>query len=106
MWSYTTLDKNVLNVKYLYYYLKNNLEYFKDKAVSGKLPQISTGITDNYKLPVPNIEVQNTIVDFLDRFQAIIQDVDGLLPKEIELRHKQYEYYRERLLDFKRDDNE
>lgn len=104
MWSYTTLDKNVLNVKYLYYYLKNNLEYFKDKAVSGKLPQISTGITDNYKLPVPNIEVQNTIVDFLDRFQAIIQDVDGLLPKEIELRHKQYEYYRERLLDFKRDD--
>lgn len=106
MWSYTTLDKNVLNVKYLYYYLKNNLEYFKDKAVSGKLPQISTGITDNYKLPVPNIEVQNTIVDFLDRFQAIIQDVDGLLPKEIELRQKQYEYYRERLLDFKRDDDE
>lgn len=106
MWSYSTLDKNVLNIKYLYYYLKNNLEYFKDKAVSGKLPQISIGITDNYKLPVPNIEVQKHIVSVLDNFNKIVTDINEGLPKEIELRQKQYEYYRERLLDFKRDDDE
>lgn len=105
MWSYSTMDKDILNIKYVYYYLKNNVEYFKDQAVSGKLPQISIGVTDNYIIPVPNIEVQNEIVEFLDRFEMIIKDVDGLLPKEIELRQKQYEYYRERLLDFKREED-
>lgn len=105
MWSYSTMDKETLNIKYVYYHLKNNVDYFKDQAVSGKLPQISTGVTDNYIIPVPNIEVQNEIVEFLDKFQAITQDVSGLLPKEIELRQKQYEYYRERLLDFKREED-
>ena len=80
--------------------MKKNIKYFKDKAISGKLPQISTGITDNYKIWLPSIIIQNKIVKILDRFQELLSDTKGLLPLEIEQRRKQYEYYREKLLTF------
>ena len=100
MWSYSSLDDNKLNIKYLYYILKNNLKYFRDNAISGKLPQIATGVTDNYKIPLPNIYIQDQVVEILDKFQELTQNVSGLLPDEIEKREKQYEYYREKLLTF------
>ena len=100
MWSYSTLNDNILNIKFLYYVLKSNLKYFLDNSISGKLPQISIGITDNYKIPVPSIEIQNKAVKILDKFQSLLADTKGLLPQEIEQRQKQYEYYREKLLTF------
>ena len=100
MWSYSTLNEDKLNIKYLYYVLKNNLKYFTDNAISGKLPQISTGVTDNYKVPLPNILVQNIVVEILDKFQSLVSETKGLLPQEIEHRQKQYEFYREKLFNF------
>lgn len=100
MWSYSSLDEKKLNIKFLYYILKNNLRYFLDNAISGKLPQISTGVTDNYKVPLPSIYVQNKVVEVLNKFQNLLSDTQGLLPEEIEQRQKQYEYYREKLLTF------
>ena len=104
LWSYSSNDDNILNIKYLYYYLKKNIKYFEDKAISGKLPQISTGITDNYKIWLPSIIIQNKIVKILDRFQELLSDTKGLLPLEIEQRRKQYEYYREKLLTFDKEE--
>lgn len=100
LWSYSSLNEDKLNIKYLYYVLKNNLKYFTDNAISGKLPQISTGVTDNYKVPLPNILVQNIVVEILDKFQSLVSETKGLLPQEIEQRQKQYEFYREKLLTF------
>ncbi len=100
MWSYSSKNENVLNIKFLYYLLKNNLGYFINNAISGKLPQISMGVTDNYKILLPSIEIQNKVVEVLDKFQNLISDAEGLLPEEIEQRQKQYEYYREKLLTF------
>lgn len=100
MWSYSSFDEEKLNIKFLYYILKNNLKYFVDNAISGKLPQISTGITDNYKIPLPSIYIQNKVIEVLDKFQSLLSDTQGLLPEEIEQRQKQYEYYREKLLTF------
>ena len=100
MWSYSTINDKVLNIKFLFYLLKNNLKYFRDNSISGKLPQISTGVTDNYKIPILSIEIQNKIVKILDKFQSLLADTKGLLPQEIEQRQKQYEYYREKLLTF------
>ncbi len=54
----------------------------------------------NLEIPVPPIEIQNKIVKILDRFQELLSDTKGLLPLEIEQRRKQYEYYREKLLTF------
>lgn len=100
MWSYSTINDEVLNIKFLFYLLKNNLKYFKDNSISGKLPQISTGVTDNYKIPIIPIVIQNKVVEILDKFQSLLADTKGLLPQEIEQRQKQYEYYREKLLTF------
>ena len=100
MWSYSTNSEN--SIKYLYYYMKTNVEYFKSRAISGKLPQISIGTTDNYKIPIPPLHVQQHVVSILDKFDILVNDLKVGLPKEIEQRQKQYEYWRECLLNFPR----
>ena len=98
MWSYSTDDNN--QIKFVYYFMKKHVDYFRSKAISGKLPQISTGITDNFVIPLPPLHVQQRIVSILDTFNTLVHDMQEGLPKEIKLRQQQYEYYRERLLSF------
>jgi type I restriction enzyme S subunit len=54
----------------------------------------------NIEIPIPSLETQNKIVSILDKFDTIVNDIKEGLPKEIELRHKAYEYYRNKLLTF------
>lgn len=98
MWSYSVNDDN--NIRYVFYYLKNNVDYFKSRAISGKLPQISTGVTDSFNVSLPPLHVQQHIVAILDKFDTLVNDIKEGLPKEIEQRQKQYEYWREQLLSF------
>ena len=49
---------------------------------------------------LPNKDVQEQVVSILDKFDKLVNDINEGLPKEIDLRQKQYEYYRERLLNF------
>ena len=53
-----------------------------------------------YKIPVPDLEVQNRLVNVLDNFEAICSDLKIGLPAEIEARQKQYEFYRDALLTY------
>ena len=57
---------------------------------------------DEYNVPVPPLEEQQHIVNILDRFDKLCNDISEGLPAEIEARQKQYEYYRDKLLTFKR----
>ena len=50
---------------------------------------------------LPSIEEQSRIVSILDRFDSLCNDITNGIPAEIEARKKQYEYYRDKLLDFK-----
>ena len=52
------------------------------------------------KIPIPPLEIQEKIVQILDNFDTVCNDLSIGLPKEIELRQKQYEYWREQLLNF------
>ena len=52
-------------------------------------------------VPIPSLEIQEKIIKILDKFEYLIIETKGLLPKEIAYRQKQYEYYREKLLNFK-----
>lgn len=55
------------------------------------------------QIPLPPIEEQERIVNILDKFDTLTNSITEGLPKEIELRRKQYEYYREKLLSFNKD---
>lgn len=101
LWSYSSNDEAV-NIKFISYYLENNRRFFQDAANIGKLPQIATGVTDNYDIPLPSLATQERVVDILDRFDALTTSLTDGIPAEIAMRREQYEYYRSRLLDFPR----
>ena len=87
------------NEKFLYYLLGfAKLEQYK---TAGAQPGLSVAKLEKVVLPVPPLEVQRRIVDILDRFNALCSDISSGLPAEIEARQKQYEYYRDKLLNFK-----
>ena len=54
------------------------------------------------EIPTPSIATQRKVVDVLDRFDSPTASLTDCLPAEIEARNQQYEYYRDRLLDFPR----
>ena len=51
-------------------------------------------------IPVPSIEKQKQIINVLNKFDSLVNDIKVGIPAEIELRKKQYEYYRNKLLSF------
>lgn len=97
MWAYTA--KNIITVKYLYYVLKNNVQYFRESASGmGALPQISLGVTEDFIVPLPALPVQREIVRILDSFMLYSAE----LTAELTARRKQYEFYRDKLLTFEK----
>ena len=63
-------------------------------------PSLTQAILNEIKVPLPSLEEQARIVSILDKFDALINSITEGLPREIELRQKQYEYYRDLLFSF------
>ena len=97
LWSYSQ-NSDQINLKFIYYYLCSNLDYFIKKSIRGAMPQISTPDTDDFEFPLPTLDIQKEIVHYLDQFTTLI----SLLEKKLELTKKQYAYYRDELLRFER----
>lgn len=66
------------------------------------IPHINSKMLANIRIPLPSLEIQRHVVDILDCFDALAISLTDGLPAEIEARRQQYEYYRDRLLDFPR----
>ena len=97
---YTIINKEIVIPKYLYYYLsKLNLEKLN---TAGGVPSLTQAVLNKIIIPLPPLEEQQRIVEILDRFDKLCNDISEGLPAEIEARQKQYEYYREKLLSFKK----
>ncbi|TXJ40161.1 restriction endonuclease subunit S [Brachyspira pilosicoli] len=94
------IDINKLNPSFVYYICTT---YYKDfiSLGNGKLTMANLSFVRNLKIPVPPLEEQERIVNILDKFDALCNDITRGLPAEIEMRKKQYEYYRDKLLTFK-----
>ena len=92
------------NNRYLSYALQTAEFQRQLKKIISPAGQTKFNKTDLKKLTikVPSIEEQEKIVELLDKFDRICNDLECGLPAEIEARHKQYEYYRDKLLTFKR----
>ena len=66
----------------------------------GAQPKLNQKNLNRIEIPLPSQERQKYIVEILDRFDSICNDLTSGLPAEIEARQKQYEYYRDKLLNF------
>ena len=92
-------SKGMYEQRFLYYLLTAmNLNQYKS---AGAQPGLAVGKLESILAPVPTLEEQRRIVDVLDRFDTICNNLSSGLPAEIEARKKQYEYYRDMLLEFK-----
>ena len=94
-----------VNTKYAYYYMKT-IENNYPVPPAG-IPQLTKPMIENVQFPIPypnDLErsqaEQARIVAILDKFDALTNSITEGLPREIELRQKQYEYYRDLLLSF------
>ena len=91
---------NLADSRFLFFlFIKENLNRYKSQ---GAQPGLSVSTLNNIEFPIPPLSEQQRIVDILDRFDALVNDLSAGLPAEIEARRKQYEYYRDTLLTFKR----
>ena len=101
-YPYRSIKDDVIQTKFIYYYLKNNEQSIMDVLVSrGSIPAINKSDVDRIQIPIPPLSEQERIVSILDRFDALVNDISIGLLAEIEARRKQYEYYRGKLLSFK-----
>ena len=99
---YTEINEEKILPKYFYYFMQNY--NIADLSTNPTRPSITQSTLNKLKILLPPIEIQNKIVKILDRFQELLSDTKGLLPLEIEQRRKQYEYYREKLLTFDKEE--
>ena len=90
--------------KYLYYILSDDRFFYYNVQYSkgSKMPRGDKKAIMQYKFILPSITEQKRIVSTLDNFNTLTNSLSDGLPKEIELRQKQYEYWREQLLNFTR----
>lgn len=93
-----TLSNHNMSPKFISYWLRTNTyhQQIRQYVSSGKICSISTEGLAKARIPVPSLSRQQEIVDILDTFESMIANIK----QEIELRQKQYEYYREKLLTF------
>ena len=96
--------KELLSASYLYYQLSSEkfFSYDMQHSKGAKMPRGSKDAVMNYEFMIPPFEEQERIVNILDRFDSLCNDISSGLPAEIEARKKQYEYYRDKLLSFDR----
>ena len=90
-----------VNIKFAYYYMQASFQSFiLKKAVSATVTSIRKPMVEDFPMPIPPLPVQNEIVRILDNFTELTAE----LTAELSNRKKQYEYYRDLLLNF--DENE
>ena len=89
-----------VNIKYIYYLMKKKENTYIIPKTG--IPQLTKPMIKDVELHLPPLHVQQHIVSILDKFDTLVHDIKEGLPKEIELRQKQYEYWREQLLSFNR----
>lgn len=100
--------KHNLNPKFVsYFFQTEQFQKQKRQYITGtKVRRVNADNLAKILIPVPSLEEQARIVAILDKFDTLTTSLTEGLPREIELRQKQYEYYRDLLLRFPKPDAE
>ena len=93
--AFTVDPSSLLIHKYLYHWLKRNQEKVFATQKGAGVPHVHGKDIANFLIPIPSLSEQQRIVDILDTFTSSIDN----LKQQIAQRRKQYEYYRDQLLD-------
>ncbi len=92
-----------VNQNYLFHNIAHRFSGYVDKKkTGGAIPHVSMKDIQNFSIPVPSLQEQERIATILDRFESLTTSLQSGLPAEISARRQQYEYYRDKLLTFKR----
>lgn len=99
--AYRIVPKQMTNPRFVYHYIASYFySYIQKASVSSSVTSLRRPMFLNFPIPVPSIEEQDRIVAILDKFDSLANSITEGLPREIELRQKQYAYYRDLLLSF------
>ncbi len=101
-----SLDEEKLINKYLFYFLQSESALLLGLKKEGGVPAVNKSDLAELEIPLPQINKQKRVIAILDKFDALTNSITEGLPREIELRQKQYEYYRDLLLSFPKPDSE
>jgi type I restriction enzyme S subunit len=99
-YSVTIKNKKELATRYLYHVLQKMQMEIQALCTFDGIPALNAGNLKELKVPVPALALQERIASTLDKFDDLTNSLSEGLPREIELRQKQYEYYRDLLLSF------
>ena len=97
---YINLKTNGINLRFLFQYLISI--GLTPETKSGGVPGLNRNEAYQKHIPLPSLTEQQRIVGILDKFDTLVNDLSIGIPAEIEARQKQYEYYRGKLLSFKK----
>ena len=107
--NYSIKSKDGVSIsdRYLYHLLLFMQRDIHNVCTFDGIPALNANNLKRILIPIPcpdstkeSLNIQSKIVNILDKFDMLINSISDGLPREIELRHKQYEYYRDLLFDF------
>ena len=95
------ITSSKLETKYLFYVMAHSFKkYILTKSVGATATSIRKPMLEQFEIPIPPLDVQAEIVRILDAFTAVTAE----LTAELNMREKQYQYYRDKLLSFSSDE--
>jgi type I restriction enzyme S subunit len=98
------LYKEKILVKFLFYYFPIISNFCKSHLNTSSFPSVDMNELKKFNIPIPPITLQQKVVDILDKFESLISSLTEGLPAEMKIRRQQYEYYRNKLLTFEKNE--
>lgn len=95
-YSVSIKDKNLLIVKFLYHILLEYQNEIHNLSTFTGIPALNASELKKLVIPIPPLDVQQEIVRILDAFTSLTAE----LTAELTSRQKQYQYFRDKLLNF------
>ena len=94
------IDEGKALYQYVFYCVCNCYEELLSRK-QGARGDLNSSLILGITIPLPSLEKQKEIVNIIENYDTLCNDISAGLPAEIEARQKQYEYYRDQLLTFK-----